>query len=102
MLDTEEYGLFTIQQQIPGSSVDSLTTVLKINGKLLTMEIDAGSAVSIISELTYKAIFGSNATQLQGTDIKLCTYRPILRPGSVFQNHVIVMATAFCHFLRGL
>jgi len=43
MLDTEEYGLFTIQQQIPGSSVDSLTTVLKINCKLITMEIDVGS-----------------------------------------------------------
>ena len=70
----EEYGLFSIQQQTSGTSPAPLTTVLTINGKPLTMEVDTGSAVSIVSESVYSEVLCTESKQIQETNVKLCTY----------------------------
>ena len=71
---SEEYQLFTIQQAGTGH-VDPLTVSITINGKSIPMEIDTGSAVSIISESVYKNFFEAQTSDtLQQTEAKLCTY----------------------------
>ena len=70
----EEYQLFSIQQAGTGH-VDPLTVSITINGKSIPMEIDTGSAVSIISESVYKNFFEAQTSEtLQQTEAKLCTY----------------------------
>ncbi|MDD9817031.1 MAG: reverse transcriptase domain-containing protein, partial [Gammaproteobacteria bacterium] len=49
-----------------------ITAQLEINGKQLTMEVDTGAAVSIISESTQKKVFSK--VSLQRTSVKLRTY----------------------------
>ena len=71
----EEYQLFLIQQAGIGSHIDPLTVSITINGKSIPMEIDTGSAVSIISESVYKNFFKAQTSEtLQQTEAKLCTY----------------------------
>ena len=71
----EEYQLFSIQQAGIGSHIDPLTVSITINGKSIPMEIDTGSAVSIISESIYKNFFEAQTTEtLQQMEAKLCTY----------------------------
>ena len=68
-LENEEYSLFTIYS-IKGS-VRPLLVTMTHNGKEVVMEIDTGSAVTILPETTYKTV----ATEpLQESTIKLCTY----------------------------
>ena len=43
-----------------------------INGKSVTVEIDTGSSVSIISDSVFSSVF--KTATLQETEIKLCTY----------------------------
>lgn len=69
---SEEYQLFAIEQKGDSRPSDPLTMSIDINGKTVLMEIDTGSAVSIISESQYSEIFEAQA--LQQTDAKLCTY----------------------------
>lgn len=71
----EEYQLFSIQQADTSNHGKPLTLSVTINGKLVQMEIDTGSAVSIISESVYKTIFETQISEaLQDTEAKLCTY----------------------------
>ena len=46
----EEYQLFSIQQENTVSYTKPLTVLVTINGKSVTMEIETGFAVSIISD----------------------------------------------------
>ena len=57
--------------------------VLEINGRPLTLDIDTGAAVSVISERTQKKLFPT--TTLEKTDVKLRTYtaKPILVLGQM-------------------
>ena len=88
-----------------GSHTKPLTVSVTINGKAVQMEIDTGSAVSIILELAYSNIFGTQISEsLQETEAKLCTYSGELLPvkgkitcevtynGQVFSLPLIVLA----------
>ena len=67
-----EYQLFSIQQEGTGSHTKPLTVLVTINGKSVTMEIDTGSSVSIISDSVFSSVF--ETATLQETEVKLCTY----------------------------
>ena len=71
---SEEYHLFAINQNCSSAHPAPLTTPITVNGKTISMEIDTGSAVSIISESSYKEIFQANSESWHTTDVKLCTY----------------------------
>ena len=49
-----------------------LTVLVTINGKSVMIEIDTGSAVSIMSDSLFSSVF-QNAN-LQKTETKLCNY----------------------------
>ena len=66
--ETEELHLFTIGAK----ATTPISVALAINGKQLTMEVDTGAAVSIISEHSLKAIV-PDAT-LQPSRVVLKTY----------------------------
>ena len=58
--------------QINGDSSQTMKVQLQINGTPLSMEIDIGAAVSIISEPTQRNLFPT--VTLQPARIKLRTY----------------------------
>ena len=64
-----EYQLFSIQQEGTGSHTKPLTVLVTVNGKSVTMEIDTGSSVSIISDSVFSSVF--EIVTLQETDAKL-------------------------------
>ena len=64
----EEYQLFSIQEEGTGNHTKIIVT---INGKLVTMKIDNGSAVSMILDSVLS--FFETATLLK-IEAKLCTY----------------------------
>ena len=68
----EEYQLFSIQEEGTRNHAKPLTVLVTINGKSVMMEIDTGSAVSIMSDSLFSSVF-QNA-HLQKTETKLCTY----------------------------
>ena len=53
-------------------SSDIIWITPRVNGKLLRMELDTGSAVSVISKRDYETNFGNN--KLTNTKITLKTY----------------------------
>lgn len=74
MSDSEsEDALASLQlYSIGGQDKHMIWLTPKINGKVLRMELDTGSAVSVISKSDYDQIFGK--TQLKPTSILLKTY----------------------------
>ena len=68
----EEYQLFSIQEEGTRNHTKPLTVLVTINGKSVVMEIDTGSAVSIISDTVFSSVF--ELANLQETEVKLCTY----------------------------
>ncbi|XP_033109865.1 uncharacterized protein K02A2.6-like isoform X2 [Anneissia japonica] len=62
--------MFHVNHKTKGSPIIVNATV---NGKLIPMELDTGSSVSLIPETTYKKIFNS-MPPLQQTTIRLKTY----------------------------
>ena len=68
----EEYQLFSIQEEGTSNHTKPLTVLVTINGKPVAMEIDTGSAVSIISDSVFSSVF--ETVNLQDTEVKLCTY----------------------------
>ena len=69
--ETEEYSLFNvgIDEKRPCYAVTP-----NINGVDVTMEIDTGAAVSVISEKTYKELVTEAELVLQPTNVNLRTY----------------------------
>ena len=69
----EEYTLYPVVQQ--QSSSTPLQSTVKLDGKELSMEVDTGASLSLISETTYKKLWESSALpELQPTTVKLRTY----------------------------
>ena len=69
----EECTLYPVIQQ--KSSFLPLRSTLEVDGKELTMEVDTGAALSIISEATYKKLWESDTPpELQQTSVRLHTY----------------------------
>ena len=64
--------LIYVVYQVGGSSEDSVRVDVELDGNPLRMEVDTGARVSVVSEKTYRSLFG-NAT-LQHTSPNLCTY----------------------------
>ena len=65
-----EYSLFPVQ----GSNSKPLQTTMLVEGHKLTMEIDIGAAVSIVSEDTVNSSPFLKCLPLQQTDVRLRTY----------------------------
>ena len=68
----EEYQLFSILEEGTRNHTKPLTVLVNINDQSVKMEIDTGSAVSIISESLFSSVF--KTANLQETETKLCTY----------------------------
>ena len=70
----EEYliQLFSIQEEGTRNHARPLTVLVTINGKSVMMEIDTGSAVSIMSDSLFSSVFQNS--NLQKTETKLCNY----------------------------
>ena len=66
---SEEYSLFAVHNA--RDSTKPLVVSMTLNDKEITMEIDTGSAVTVLPESTYRSI---SAEPLQESTIKLCTY----------------------------
>ena len=66
--ELESLGLYAVNDK----SVKSFTVDLKLNGKLLCMELDTGATVSLVSEKTFHQLFPS--TTLQPSSIQLHSY----------------------------
>ena len=64
-----EYQLFVVHTP----NGDPLKTTILVEGHQLTMEIDTGAAVSLVSEETVNSSFMKNLP-LHPTDVRLCTY----------------------------
>ena len=68
----EEYQLFSILEEGTRNHTKPLTVLVNINDQSVKMEIDTGSAVSIMSESLFSSVF--KTANLQETETKLCTY----------------------------
>ena len=64
------YNLFAMT----GSRPDPIVTTICVDGKLLSMEIDTGTTLSIISEETWNQHWSTPRPRLQGTRDTLRTY----------------------------
>ena len=65
------YTLFHLKEKL----VKPLTVTINVNGTALTMEVDTGAAVSVISELSYKSTWPvENRPLLKKTSVQLRTY----------------------------
>ncbi|RLJ22797.1 hypothetical protein DJ031_00255, partial [bacterium endosymbiont of Escarpia laminata] len=64
------YTLYTVK----GPRPDPITTSLKVDGKLLPMEVDTGATLSIISEETWRRQWSPPRPRLEGTQDTLRTY----------------------------
>ena len=70
--DPQEYSLFHIQGC---KSSPPILITLKVNGVDLTMELDTGATLSLISEKTYKELFPAETVpHLQASKAQLKTY----------------------------
>ena len=70
--ETVEYSLFHTQGQ---NSPAPILVTLEVNGANLTMELDTGATLSIISEETYRTLFPTErAPSLKTSKAKLKTY----------------------------
>jgi predicted aspartyl protease len=68
--NVDTYTLFRVSS--PRKS--SILVSVQIEGEDVTMEVDTGAAVSVISEATYEKVFKNVKLQLQPTPISLRTY----------------------------
>ena len=69
----KEYTLYPVVQQ--QSSSTPLRSTVKLDGKELSMEVDTGASLSLISKTTYKKLWESDTLpELQQTAVKLRTY----------------------------
>ena len=69
----EEYTLYPVVQQQSASA--PLRSMVKLDGKELSMEVDTGASLSLMSETTYKKLWESDTLpDLQQTAVKLRTY----------------------------
>ena len=68
--DTSEYTLFTL----PSQQIKPLQADVEIEGHHLSMEIDTGAAVSIISDKTHTSLPHLKKLPLQPTQVILRTY----------------------------
>ena len=66
---SDSEGLYTISDK---SLVKPFTVDVKLNGKPLSMELDTGATVSLISQNTFKRLFPG--TELQQSSTKLHSY----------------------------
>jgi hypothetical protein len=67
------FNMFNID--LSGPRADPICATLHINGKELTMEVDTGASVSVISQTTYSRLWGSGkAPALRKTNIRLRQY----------------------------
>ena len=70
--ERQEYSLFTIHDTTSvKAKTDPLFVTVNLNGKQVPMEIDTGSAVTIIAESSFKEI---SSDPLQESLVDLCTY----------------------------
>ena len=61
--------------QLAGSSNEPLWVVVNVNGADLSMEVDTGAAVSLISRRTYHSVWPAHhRPQLQPSSAQLRTY----------------------------
>ena len=68
----EEYTLYLVVQQQSASA--PLQSMVKIDGKELSMELDTGASLSLMSETTYKKLWESDTLpELEQTAVKLRT-----------------------------
>ena len=75
--DEDTYTLFTVMQP----ATQPLSATFKLNGVDLTMDIDTGASISIISEQTFKELWGQDChPALQRCGIRLRTYTGELLP----------------------
>ena len=63
--ELESLGLYAINDK----SVKPFTVDLKLNGKLLCMELDTGATVSLVSEKTFHQLFPSTTLQPSSTQL---------------------------------
>ena len=68
----EEYQLFSIQEEGTRNHTKPLTVLVTINGKSVIIEINTGSAVSLISDSVSGSVFETSS--LLETEVKLFTY----------------------------
>ena len=70
--EPDEYPLYHTKG--PGTTPPILVT-LQLNGQDLTMELDTGATLSIVSEKTYQSLFSPQAApQLKPSTVQLKTY----------------------------
>ena len=70
--EKEEYSLFTIHgTKGVKAKTDPLFVTVNLNGKQVSMELDTGSAVTIMAESKFKEI---SSDSLQESAVDLCTY----------------------------
>ena len=70
--DEDTYTLFTVTQ----SATQPLSATFQLNGVDLVMDIDTGASVSIISQQTFKELWGQDshpALQHCGIRLRTCT-----------------------------
>ena len=68
--DPESYTLYPVQSQ----RVHPIEVQAKVNGACMTMELDTGASLTIISEQTYRKTWPQDTPPLQPSSTKLCTY----------------------------
>ena len=56
------------------SASEPMSVIVQVNQRELTMEVDTGASVSLISEATYKQLWQDNCPKLNRTTVKLRTY----------------------------
>jgi len=64
--------LFNVESQASPAATKPLVVEMIINGQTLPMEVDTGSAVTLVSEHTFKSKWPN--TSLQSSSVKLKTY----------------------------
>ena len=65
----EEYGLHQVTSKVPSRPLE---LDVEVEGQRVTMELDTGAAVSLVSESTYRHLFPG--TPLLESTAQLCTY----------------------------
>ena len=68
--DPESYTLYPVQSQ----RVHPIEVQVKVNGACMTMELDTGASLTIISEQTYRKTWPQDTPPLQPSSTKLHTY----------------------------
>ena len=76
---SDEYPIFKLDER----SSNPIAVPLLVNGKQLTMELDTGAAVSIISEATRKELFPNEKFHVSNIILKTYTEEPIRLMGNL-------------------